>query len=179
MQTTDSEEIINSVRDWLENVVIGLNLCPFAKKEYVKQRIRFQLIDVSSDEDLLLALNQELEYLFANDEVETSLLILPNHLQNFVDYNQFLDLADALIEQMDFLGEFQVASFHPDYQFADTEVDDLENYTNRSPYPILHILREASLENAIARYPDVEKIPDNNIALLESMGIEKIKELYL
>lgn len=172
------QESIDSVKRWLENVVIGLNFCPFAKKELVKERIRFQVSDASSDEELLLELNSELEYLFAHDEVETTLVILPNYLQDFYDYNQFLDLADALIQQMDFEGEFQIASFHPDYQFAGTEQDDAENYTNRSPYPILHILREASLEKAIAKYPDVDKIPENNIELLKSLGVEKIKELY-
>ncbi len=98
-------------------------------------------------------------------------------MQSFDDYNQFLDLADALVLQMDLEGEFQIASFHPDYQFAETEFDDVENYTNRSPYPILHILREASLEKAIDAYPDVENIPSKNIALLRSMGTDKVKEL--
>ena len=170
-------EIINAVKHWLETLVIGLNLCPFAKKELIKNRIRFVVCEKESEEELLLYLNQELEHIFAHDNVETSLIILPKVLQNFEDYNQFLDLADALIQQMDFEGEFQIASFHPDYQFADTEFDDVENYTNRSPYPILHILREASLEKAIDTYPDVESIPEKNIALLKSMGTDKVKEL--
>ena len=172
-----SETIIITVKKWLENIVIGLNLCPFAKKELIKNRIRFVVCEKESEEELLLSLNQELEHIFAHDNVETSLIILPNILQSFEDYNQFLDLADALIQQMDFEGEFQIASFHPDYQFADTEFDDVENYTNRSPYPILHILREASLEKAIDAYPDVENIPEKNIALLRSMGTDKVKEL--
>ncbi len=173
------EEIIVSVRKWLENVVIGLNLCPFAKKELIKDRIRFEVCDSSDEEALLLKLNQELEYIFANENVETSLLILPKVLQGFEDYNQFLDIADALIQQMDFEGEFQIASFHPDYQFADTEFADVENYTNRAPYPILHILREASLEHAIDAYPDVDDIPEKNIILLREMGLDKINELLV
>ena len=170
-------QIISQTTHWLENVVIGLNLCPFAKKELIKDRIRFEVCDSSDEEALLLKLNQELEFIFANDDIETSLLILSNILQSFEDYNQFLDIADALIQQMDFEGEFQIASFHPDYQFADTEFDDVENYTNRAPYPILHILREASLEKAIDSYPDVDNIPAKNIALLKEMGLVKVKEL--
>lgn len=174
---SSGEKIISDVRFWLEELVIGLNLCPFAKKELVKDRVRFAVSDSKADEALLMELNSELEYIFANDDVETTLLIISNHLQDFDDYNQFLDLADALVQQMDFEGEFQIASFHPDYQFAETQPDDVENYTNRSPYPILHILREASLEKAIASYPDVDDIPEKNITLLRSLGIEKIKNL--
>ena len=172
-----TDKQIKSVQQWLEKIVIGLNLCPFAKRELVKNRIRFKVSEAQSEEKLLEDLNAELELIFSNDSIETTLLIISNILQDFNDYNQFLDLADALIQQMDFEGEFQIASFHPDYQFADTEFDDVENYTNRSPYPILHILREASLEKAIDTYPDVENIPEKNIALLKSMGTDKVKEL--
>lgn len=172
-----TDKHIKSVQQWLEKIVIGLNLCPFAKRELVKNRIRFKVSEAQSEEKLLEDLNAELELIFSNDSIETTLLIISNILQDFNDYNQFLDLADALIQQMDFEGEFQIASFHPDYQFADTEFDDVENYTNRSPYPILHILREASLEKAIDTYPDVENIPEKNIALLKSMGTDKVKEL--
>jgi len=172
-----SELIIKEVTRWLEIVVIGLNLCPFAKKELVKNRIRFEVSEAKNQEQLLVALHEELEFIFANDNIETSLLILPKMLQSFEDYNQFLDIADALVQKLDFEGEFQIASFHPDYQFAETEIDDVENFTNRSPYPILHILREASLEKAIETYPNVDDIPVKNIALLKSMGIEKVKKI--
>jgi len=172
------KQAVSSVKKWVEDIVIGLNLCPFAKKELVKNRIRFEVCGANTEEELTLILNQELEYLFAHDDVETSLLILTNVLQNFYDYNQFLDVADALIQKLDFEGEFQIASFHPDYQFADTELDDVENYTNRAPYPILHILREASLERAIDTYPDVDDIPKKNIALLQNMGKRKIRVLF-
>jgi len=172
------KQAVSSVKKWVEDIVIGLNLCPFAKKELVKNRIRFEVCAANTEEELTLKLNQELEYLFAHDDVETSLLILTNVLQNFYDYNQFLDVADALIQKLDFEGEFQIASFHPDYQFADTELDDVENYTNRAPYPILHILREASLERAIDTYPDVDDIPKKNIALLQNMGKRKIRVLF-
>ena len=166
-------------RQWLEEIVIGLNLCPFAKRELVKNRIRFTVSESKTEEELLINLNSELELIFADENVETTLLILPHVLQDFYDFNQFLDLADVLIQQMDFEGIFQIATFHPDYQFDGTAPNDTENYTNRSPYPILHILREESLEKAIANYPDTDKIPERNIALLESMGVEKIKGLLV
>ena len=172
-----TKQAIKPVQQWLENIVIGLNLCPFAKREWIKNRIRFTVSDAKSEERLLENLNSELELIFADDSIETTLLIVPDLLQDFYDFNQFLDLADRLIEQMDFTGIFQIASFHPDYQFDGTEPDDVENYTNRSPLPILHILREESLENAIANYPDADKIPERNIALLREMGIQKILKL--
>ena len=172
-----TEQVIKPVQQWLENIVIGLNLCPFAKREWTKNRIRFTVSDANSEERLLENLNSELELIFGDDSIETTLLIVPELLQDFYDFNQFLDLADRLIEQMDFTGIFQIASFHPNYQFDGTEPDDVDNYTNRSPFPILHILREESLEKAIANYPDADKIPERNIALLREMGIQKILKL--
>ena len=172
-----TDKHIKSVQLWLEKIVIGLNICPFAKRELVKNRIRFKVSESESEEKLLEDLNAELDLIFSNDSVETTLLILPNILQDFYDYNQFLDLADELLVQMDLEGVFQIATFHPEYQFDGTQPEDVENYTNRSPYPILHILREESLEKAIDDYPDVDKIPEKNIELLKSMGLEKILNL--
>jgi len=172
-----TEQAIKSVQLWLENIVIGLNLCPFAKREWTKNRIRFSVSDADSEEGLLRILNSELELIFADDSIETTLIIVPDLLKDFYEYNQFLDLADRLIEQMDFTGIFQIASFHPYYQFDGTDSDDVENYTNRSPLPILHILREDSLERAIANYTDADKIPERNIALLQEMGLVKVIKL--
>jgi hypothetical protein len=171
------ENIILETRNWLQNVVIDLNLCPFAKRELAKDRIRFCVTNTDSEECLLENLNSELELIFSDESIETTLLIIPDILQDFYDFNQFLELADRLLVQMDFEGIFQIASFHPDYQFDGTDIADVENYTNRSPYPILHILREDSVEKAIASYPDSDKIPDKNIALLKSLGVEKIISL--
>ena len=165
-----------SVRRWVKSFVVGLNLCPFARRELVNDRVRFTVTEATSEAQLLLALRAELEFLGANPSVETTLLIHPKVLQDFFEYNQFLNVADALLAQMKLEGVYQIASFHPDYQFGGTEPDDAGNYTNRSPYPVLHLLREESLERAIAHYPDVEKIPERNIALMNSMGKDKLEE---
>ena len=171
------EDIIKPVRNWVESVVIDLNLCPFAKRELVKNRVRFSVSEAVTEEQLLEDLHTELELLNNDDAIETTLLIHPKVLQDFYDYNQFLNYVDDLLDQMDLNGIYQVASFHPDYQFGGTEPDDVENYTNKSPYPMLHLIRESSLEQAIASYPDSDKIPERNIELLETMGREKMRAL--
>ncbi len=172
-------KVIDSVRRWVESVVIGLNLCPFAKRELVTDRVRFVESSSTTQEQLLLELHGELERLCADASVETTLLIHPHVLQSFEDYNHFLNCTDDLLAEMELEGIFQIASFHPDYQFADTQTEDAENYTNRSPYPLLHILREDSLEEAIATYPDVDQIPVRNIELMNSMGAQKMRSLFL
>ncbi|NQV70764.1 MAG: DUF1415 domain-containing protein [Pseudohongiella sp.] len=167
-------EIVATVRQWLESFVIGLNLCPFAKRELVKNRIRFKLTAASSPPQLLMALQSELELLNRDQSIETTLLIHPEVLQDFDDYNQFLTLADLLLVQLGLRGIYQLASFHPAYQFEGTAVDDVENYTNRSPYPMLHVIREQSLERAIDDFPDVDQIPVRNIELMRRLGKEKL-----
>lgn len=162
------------MRQWLESFVIELNLCPFAKRELVKDRIRFKLTTASSEQQLLIDLQSELELLEGDEGIETTLLIHSQVLQDFDDYNQFLTLAEMLIEQMGLEGVYQVASFHPDYRFEATAADAVENYTNRSPYPMLHVIREASLAKAIADFPDVDQIPVRNIELMRSMGEEQL-----
>lgn len=157
--------------------MVGLNLCPFAKTELINSRIRFTVTDATTEEQLLVALQAELELLNNDETIETTLLIHPKVLADFDDYNQFLNYADGLLEQMNLEGIYQIASFHPDYQFGGTHAGDAENYTNKSPYPMLHLLREASLERAIASYPNPGKIPERNIALMEEMGAEKLKVL--
>jgi hypothetical protein len=170
---------ITSVRQWVETVVIGLNLCPFAKRELVNNRVRFAVTNATTEKALLEALWVELELLERDPSVETTLLILPAVLQDFLEYNQFLNYAEALLVQMELDGIYQIASFHPDYQFAGTASDDVENYSNRSPYPLLHLLREESLERAIAGHPDVRGIPARNIDLMKSMGLERLRALLL
>lgn len=140
-------------------------------------RVRFTVSEATSEPQLLLDLQHELELLTRDESIETTLLIHPNVLQDFATYNQFLDQVDALLGQLELEGVYQVASFHPDYQFAGTEPNAAENYTNRAPYPVLHLLREESLERAIAGYPGVEEIPERNIELLEGMGAEKMQAL--
>jgi hypothetical protein len=173
----ENEEIIRPVRHWVESLVVGLNLCPFAKRELVKNRVRFSVTAAVTEEQLLLDLQAELELLNSDETVETTLLIHPKALQDFYDYNQFLSYADSLLAQMGLNGVYQIASFHPHYQFGGTEPDDVENYTNRSPYPMLHLIREESLERGIANYPDSDHIPERNIELLNSLGRDKMQAL--
>jgi len=175
MKTTD--KIIDEVEYWVNTIVVGLNLCPFAKHEINKGKVRYTVDSAATEEDSLVGLENELNFLIAQPDIETTLLILPNAFADFYDFNQFLEYVDALVEQMQLTGTIQIASFHPDYQFADTDADDIENYTNRSPYPILHLLREESLEKAISQYPDADKIPASNIALLREMGKSRLMAL--
>lgn len=171
------ETIILAVRQWVDTLVVGMNLCPFAKRELVKGRVRFVVTHATTEEQLLTVLKAELEVLNLDTEIETTLLIHPDVLQDFYDFNDFLNFTDRLLVEMDLEGVYQIASFHPDYQFGGTEPEDAENYTNRSPYPVLHLIREESLERAIASYPDVDQIPERNIALMNELGSEKLQQL--
>ena len=167
-----------ATQDWLESVVIGLNLCPFAKREFVNHRVRFAVTDATTELLLLQALESELQLLFGDTEIETTLLIHPDVLSDFADFNQFLDLADGLLVQMNLEGVFQIASFHPDYQFEGTSPDDAENFTNRSPFPTLHILREASIARAVAATPDIDQVPVRNIETMKNLEEEIFKKLF-
>lgn len=173
----DDDTLIAQTRAWVEQVVIDLNLCPFAKRELVKNRVRFSVTHATSEAALIEALQEELLFLAGEDRIETTLLIHPRLYESFYDYNDFLGVAEGLLIELELEGIFQIASFHPKYQFGGTERDDSENYTNRSPYPMLHLLREDSLEAAIDAYPDVDAIPDNNIQIMNDMGTEKMKAL--
>ena len=170
-------EVISATRKWVEDVVVGYNLCPFAKRELVRNRVRFVVSEAETEDELLQALHSELQRLEDEPEIETSLLIHPGVLQDFGPYNEFLDAADGLLAYLDMEGVYQIASFHPDYRFAGTEPDASENYTNRSPFPMLHLLREASLEAAIDSYPDVDGIPQRNIELMNELGSEKMRSI--
>ena len=170
---------IDATRRWVERAVIGLNLCPFAKAVYVKQQVRFVLSDASTPEALLEELAEELVLLRDTDpeQVDTTLIVHPDVLTDFLDYNDFLDNADAAVEALDLQGVIQVASFHPDYQFAGAAPDDVSNYTNRSPWPTLHLLREDSVERAVAAFPDPDVIVERNIATLDGLGVEGWRRL--
>ena len=174
------EAVIAATKVWLERAVIGLNLCPFAKAVHAKDQIRYVVSEARSAEELLADFAREAQTLAAVDpEVcDTTLLIHPHALTDFLDYNDFLDLADAAIEELGLEGVLQVASFHPDYQFADTEADDITNCTNRSPYPTLHLLREASVDRAVASFPEAERIYEVNIGTLRRLGHEGWKALW-
>ena len=175
----DADAIEADVRRWLERAVIGLNLCPFAKAVYVKQQVRFVLSDAELEDDLLEELAEELLRLRDTpaDEIDTTLLVHPRVLADFLEYNDFLDRVDALVEALDLDGVLQVASFHPQYRFADTDTDDPGNGTNRSPYPTLHLLREDSLDRAVAAYPDPDAIVQRNLATMEALGLDGLQRL--
>ena len=172
-----NNEIIESVQRWVESFVVDMNLCPFAKRELIRNRVRFVSSAAETEEELLMALQAELELIHGDPAIETTLLIHAKVLQVFDDYNQFLSHADKLLQQMGFEGIYQIASFHPHYQFGGTDPDDAENYTNRSPYPMLHIIREESIARAIADSPGAEQIPVRNIQLMNQLGQDKLQAL--
>lgn len=167
--------MIFSVRRWVETVVIELNLCPFAKRELIANRVRFIVAKASTEAELLESLASELELLRRTPAIETTLVVHPNVLGDFLLYNQFLDIADRLLVRMELEGLFQIASFHPHYRFAGTEPEAAENYTNRSPYPMLHLLREESLEKVIAHTADIDQIPLRNIETMNRLGVDSLR----
>ncbi|RRN59486.1 DUF1415 domain-containing protein [Pseudoxanthomonas sp. SGNA-20] len=175
----DEARVLADTRRWLERAVIGLNLCPFAKAVYVKEQVRFVASDATTPEQLLEQLGEELVLLRDTpaEQVDTTLLVHPLVLGDFLDYNDFLDQADALVEALELDGVLQVASFHPDYQFADSRPDDIENYSNRAPYPTLHLLREDSVARAVEAYPDPDVIVERNYATLRKLGHEGWRRL--
>lgn len=173
----DEETIRRVTASWLEDIVIGLNLCPFARPEWEAGRVRVFVSDAKTESALAEALVKEMSHLLNHDKVETTLLVHPAVLTEFEEYNQFLDQVDYLVSELDLEGVLQVATFHPDYQFFGTEPDALDNFTNRSPYPMLHLLREDSLEAAIERHPDPQGIPKKNISRLNDIGLDSVQAL--
>ncbi len=160
--------------------MIGLNLCPFAKAVHVKQQIRYVLSDATTPEALLEELSEELLLLRDTPaaQIDTTLIVHPQVLGDFLDYNDFLDNADAAVDALNLHGILQVASFHPHYQFAGTARDDIGNYTNRAPFPTLHLLREDSVERAVAAFPDADVIVERNLQTLEQLGLDGWKKLF-
>jgi len=174
-----AEQVVAATRGWLEKAVIGLRLCPFAAGPFARGQIRYSVSEQESTDGLAQELARELTHLHAADPLlcETSLLIHPRVLNDFADYNQFLDRAEATLIAMNLAGELQIASFHPAYQFAGSAPNAVENYSNRSPYPMLHLLREASVTRAVATFPEVNEIGDRNIATLRALGEAGWREL--
>lgn len=175
------EQVIADTQAWLEKAVIGLNLCPFAKSVYVKDQVSFVVSHARNVDALIEELATELERLAETSpkKLDTTLLIHPCVLNDFLDFNDFLDIADSLVAELELEGELQIASFHPDYQFADTKPDDIENFTNRSPYPTLHLLRESSIEKAVEAFPEAGDIYEKNIETLSRLGHEGWSKLGL
>lgn len=179
-RTASPHDPLELTRRWLERAVIGLNLCPFAKAVHVKRQVRFVLSDATTPEALLEQLAEELVLLRDADpeDVDTTLIVHPDVLADFLDYNDFLDNADAAVEALDLQGVLQVASFHPDYQFAGSAPDDIGNFTNRSPFPTLHLLRESSVARAVEAFPDPDAIVERNLRTLDALGHEGWRELF-
>lgn len=170
----DYKTVIDETRHWVDKAVIGLNLCPFAKAVRIKGQIRYAVSDATDDEEVLSDLEEELMRLSDADpqDIDTTLLILPDAMDDFLDFNDFEELSERLLKRMRLVGVLQVATFHPKFQFADTQPDDIENYTNRSPYPILHLLREESIDKAVDAFPDAADIYEKNIETMQRLGIE-------
>ena len=168
------------IQTWLNDVVIGLNLCPFSGRPTRENRVRIQVSEAISEEELLQELADEMRLLDQNDAavVETTLLVTPNLLQDFFDYTQFLNWAQSQLKRQGWLGIYQLASFHPDYCFYGSQPDDAENLTNRSPYPIIHILREASLTKAVEYFNTVEEIPERNRVVVAALSLARKRHLF-
>jgi len=176
-QSMNPGTIIAETRHWVEAFVIGLNLCPFARREVDRDRLRILVTEAESALTLVPVLEAELESIRDDEAIGTTLIVHPNALADFGAYLDFLEVADQVLVEKELEGVIQIASFHPDYQFAGTEPDDLSNHTNRSPYPMLHLIREADVEQAASRHPDVEGIPERNMALMNELGQEKLDEI--
>ncbi|MBM4802136.1 DUF1415 domain-containing protein [Vibrio parahaemolyticus] len=177
---TDINAITQQVDQWLNDVVIGLNLCPFAAKPQRNKQIKIFVSEATQEEALLEDILLQLIELSTTEpeKLETTLVVVPNMLQDFWDYNFCIDWVEGLIKQQDWEGIFQVATFHPEYCFGGAAPEDDENLTNRSPYPIFHLIREESMEKVLKHYPDPESIPDTNIARVSALSEEERKKLF-
>ncbi len=177
---TDTNAITQQVDQWLNDVVIGLNLCPFAAKPQRNKQIKIFVSEATQEEALLEDILLQLIELSTTEpeKLETTLVVVPNMLKDFWDYNFCIDWVEGLIKQQDWEGIFQVATFHPDYCFGGAAPEDDENLTNRSPYPIFHLIREESMEKVLKHYPDPESIPDTNIARVSALSEEERKKLF-
>jgi uncharacterized protein len=166
------EQVLQQTRHWLEKAVIGLNLCPFAKAVYVRNQVRLVVSRARHADDLLEELDRELDLLVATpaDEIDTTLLISPALFENFLDFNDFLEIAEGVVDEHELDGVVQLASFHPKFQFDGTEPDDIGNYTNRAPFAILHLLREQSVGRAVQAFPEADAIFEENIKTLDKLG---------
>ena len=176
-----NEAVLAATRHWLEKAVIGLNLCPFAKAVYVKNQVRLVVSQARHADDLLEELDRELDLLVATpaEQIDTTLLIHPTLFDDFLDFNDFLEVAEGVLDEHGLEGVIQLASFHPQFQFDGSEPDDIGNYSNRAPFAMLHLLREESVERAVAAYPEADTIFEKNVETLERLGNEGWKALGL
>ena len=178
---SSEQRVIQQTKDWVKDVVIGLNLCPFAAPVFRDKRISYLVINGGNTADNmarhLQSLSDACTELDSSAAVETSLLIFPEAYQRFDDYLDFLELTNRLLEELNYTGIYQLASFHPDYLFEGSTEEDASNFTNRSPYPMLHLIRESSIEKAVSHYPNIEQVPENNIKKLQEIGFKKMQQM--
>ncbi len=172
-----NEKVIAAVKYWLEEVVIKLNFCPFAQKVLINDKVRYKVVSESSKEEQLMCLVEEFQRLDKETKIETTLMITPVGLESFFDYLDLFEAANQLLVKLNYESVYQLASFHPDYCFDDTEQNDASNFTNRSPYPLIHIIREERLEKVLESYPDAAEIPIRNIKLANEKGTAYFEEL--
>lgn len=177
MTENETEQIISRTKNWVSNVVVGCNFCPFAAKEVKKGSIYYKVLDNATMKTTLEAVMLSMIQLDEDATIETSLLILPGSFLLFDDYLQMLGLAESLLERENYEGIYQLASFHPEYLFAGSTNEDPSNYTNRSPYPMLHFLRESSITKAVDSYPGIDDVPQRNIAFTKEKGLLYMQQL--
>jgi hypothetical protein len=173
---TTSTQVISATRQWVETVVIGHQFCPFAHKVFSEQKIHYHVVNQQQPEPCLQALISQCQQLDTNKTIETTLVIYPNAYAGFQQFLELLGLAEELLVAQGYEGIYQLASFHPHYQFAEANINDAANYTNRSPYPMLHLLRETSVQRAIAEHPDVDSIPQRNINYATALGEKQLAD---
>ncbi|MEY4925572.1 MAG: hypothetical protein RI894_8 [Bacteroidota bacterium] len=177
MSEISDETVINHTQNWIKDVVIACNFCPFAASALLKNKIRYRVLRTKEVQTALEAVLQECALLDEDEQIETTLLIFPTGFDDFDAYLDLVAIAEELLIASNYEGEYQVASFHPNYLFAEVEFADPANYTNRSVYPMLHLLREASVENAINTYPNAAEIPDKNVAFARKKGLQYMQQL--
>jgi hypothetical protein len=176
-QFHNDDDVKATVKLWIDKIIIGLNFCPFAKKEIQRNTVRYAIFPATEVNDALGHLLQELTILDQEQDIQTTLLIFPQGFAGFENYLDMLEMANLLVEQGGYAGIYQLASFHPNYCFDGEALNDPANYTNRSPYPIIHVLRESSIETVLKLYPEPESIPENNIAKARKLGSSFLKAL--
>lgn len=177
MQQQAEQLIIDQTKKWITDVVVGCNFCPFAAREVKRDSISYEVLQHADMETTLQAVASTFSYLDEHPDTETSLLILPGSFESFEDYLQLVELAESLLEQEEYEGIYQVASFHPAYLFAGSSENDPANYTNRSPYPMLHFLREESVSQAVDSHPDIDDVPNQNISYTQEKGLAHMQQL--
>ena len=175
----NEQQLIDSVKYWLDKTIISFNFCPFAKREFVNESIHYEVVDEQNPQEQLHAIINECIRLDKNADIETTLVILPIGLESYYDYLDLLEVAHELLYEEGYEGIYQLASFHPDYCFENVKYDDASNFTNRSPVPVIHIIREKSLEIVLSKYPEPEKIPNKNIALARSTGSAVFEKILM